>query len=43
MINNDAPEAEVEAAYGWIKKAVDQDYAPAKEALELFAGRVNNP
>jgi hypothetical protein len=42
-IDNTISQEQLTQAYGWIRKAVDQGFAPAKEAEKLFIGRVPMP
>lgn len=39
-IDNTISQEQLTEAYGWIRKAVDQGFAPAKEAEKLFLGRI---
>jgi TPR repeat protein len=44
-IGNTISQGQLTEAYGWIRKAADQGFAPAREAEKLFIGRigVSNP
>ncbi len=42
-IDNTISQAQLAEAYGWVKKAADQGFAPAREAVKLFIGRVPAP
>jgi len=39
-IDNTISQEQLMEAYGWIRKAVDQGFAPASEAEKLFIGRI---
>jgi len=42
-IDSSISQEQLAEAYRWVRKAVDQGFAPAKEAERLFAGRVPMP
>jgi hypothetical protein len=42
-IGNTISQEQLTEAYGWIRKAVDQGFAPAREAEKLFNGRIPMP
>jgi hypothetical protein len=42
-IGNTISQEQLTEAYGWVRKAVDQGFAPAREAEKLFIGRVPMP
>ncbi len=42
-IDNMISQEQLTEAYGWVRKAVDQGFAPARKAEKLFIGRVAVP
>jgi hypothetical protein len=42
-IDSTISQEQLAEAYRWVRKAVDQGFAPAKEAEKLFAGKVPMP